>query len=145
MSPRNSQIMSSLWRNSNGEPDTSRDVSPVWGEGSGNLLPNRQQGVASLLYFCVGTGTGHPTGIFTANGGTIGVTAGSSITVDNLIDLIYALKSPYRRNAAFLLRDVTVSSLRKLKDSNGAYLWQPSVQAGQPDRLLGYPIYTSPY
>jgi HK97 family phage major capsid protein len=40
---------------------------------------------------------------------------------------------------------LTVSALRKLKDSNGQFLWQPSVQAGQPDRLLGYPIYTSPY
>lgn len=107
----------------------------------------RAFGVAEEEAFCVGTGTGQPTGIFTANGGTVGVTAGSAsaITVDNLIDLIYALKSPYRRNAAFLMKDVTVSALRKLKDSNGAYLWQPSVQAGQPDRLLGYPIYTSPY
>lgn len=107
----------------------------------------RAFGVAEEEAFCVGTGTGQPTGIFTANGGMVGVTAGSAtaITVDNLIDLIYALKSPYRRNAAFLMKDVTVSALRKLKDNNGAYLWQPSVQAGQPDRLLGYPIYTSPY
>ena len=97
--------------------------------------------------FCVGTGTGQPTGIFTANGGHVGVTAGSAtaITVDNLIDLIYSLKSPYRRNAAFLMQDVTISALRKLKDGNGVYVWQPSVQAGLPDRLLGYPIYTSPY
>ena len=105
----------------------------------------RAFGVAEEEAFCVGTGTNQPTGIFTANGGTVGVTAGASITTDNLIDLIYALKSPYRRSAVFLMRDITVSALRKLKDSNGAYLWQPSVQAGQPDRLLGYPIYTSPY
>ena len=105
----------------------------------------RAFGVAEEEAFCVGTGTGQPTGIFTENGGVVGVTAGTSITVDNLIDLVYALKSPYRRNAAFLMKDVTVSALRKLKDNNGAYLWQPSAQAGQPDRLLGYPIYTSPY
>lgn len=107
----------------------------------------RAFGIAEEEAFCVGTGTGQPTGIFTASGGTVGVTANSptAITVDNLIDLIYALKSPYRRNAVFLMKDVTVSALRKLKDSNGAYLWQPSVQAGQPDRLLGYPLYTSPY
>jgi HK97 family phage major capsid protein len=43
------------------------------------------------------------------------------------------------------MRDITVSALRKLKDSNGQFLWQASVQAGEPDRLLGYPIYTSPY
>ena len=108
----------------------------------------RAFGVAEEEAFCVGSGTGRPTGIFLeTGGGTIGVTAGSAanITVDNVIDLVYALKSPYRRNAVFLMRDVTVSGLRKLKDSNGAYLWQPSVQAGQPDRLLGYPLYTSPY
>ena len=51
----------------------------------------------------------------------------------------------YRRNAKFLMNDATISLIRKLKDQNGAYLWQPSVQAGQPDRLLGYEIYTSPY
>ena len=103
---------------------------------------SRAFGVAEEEAFCVGTGTGQPSGIFTENGGTVGVTAGSAsaITVDNLIDLIYALKSPYRRNAVFLMRDITVSGLRKLKDSNGAYLWQPSVQAGEPDRLLGYAL-----
>lgn len=108
----------------------------------------RAFGAAEEEAFCVGIGTGQPTGIFHAtNGGTIGVTAGSAtgISVDNLIDLVYALKSPYRRNAVFLMKDVTVSALRKLKDSNGAYLWQPSVQAGQPDRLIGYPLHTSPY
>ena len=108
---------------------------------------SRAFGVAEEEAFCIGTGSGQPTGIFTASGGTVGVTAGSptAITVDNLIDLIYALQSAYRKNAVFLMRDVTVSALRKLKDNNGAYLWQPSVQAGQPDRLLGYPLYTSPY
>lgn len=107
----------------------------------------RAFGIAEEQAFCVGTGTNQPTGIFTANGGTVGVTAASAtaITVDEIIALVYALKSPYRRNAKFLMNDATVSILRKLKDSNGAYLWQPSVQAGQPDRLLGYEIYTSPY
>lgn len=108
---------------------------------------SRAFGVSEEEAFCIGSGVGQPTGIFTANGGEVGVTAGSptAITVDNIIDLIYSLKSPYRRNAVFLMKDVTISALRKLKDNNGAYLWQPSVQAGQPDRLLGYPIYTSPY
>lgn len=107
----------------------------------------RAFGIAEEEAFCVGTGTNQPTGIFTANGGTVGVTAasGTAITVDEVISLVYALKSPYRRNAKFLMNDATVSILRKLKDQNGAYLWQPSVQAGEPDRLLGYEIYTSPY
>ena len=107
----------------------------------------RAFGIAEEQAFCVGTGDGQPTGIFTDKGGNVGVTAAANnaITVDELIALVYALKSPYRRNAKFLMNDATVSLLRKLKDGNGAYLWQPSVQAGQPDRLLGYEIYTSPY
>lgn len=107
----------------------------------------RAFGIAEEQAFCVGTGTNQPTGIFTANGGTVGVTAAANnaITADELISLVYALKSPYRRNAKFLMNDATISVIRKLKDSNGAYLWQPSLQAGQPDRLLGYELYTSPY
>ncbi len=107
----------------------------------------RAFGIAEEEAFCVGTGTNQPTGIFTANGGTVGVTAAANnaITADELINLVYALKSPYRRNAKFLMNDATISAIRKLKDQNGAYLWQPSLQAGQPDRLLGYDLYTSPY
>lgn len=107
----------------------------------------RAFGVAEEQAFCVGTGTNQPTGIFTANGGTIGVTAASAtaITVDEVISLVHALKAPYRKNAKFLMNDATVALLRKLKDQYGQYLWQPSVQAGTPDRLLGYEIYTSPY
>lgn len=107
----------------------------------------RAFGIAEEQAFCVGTGIDQPTGIFTDKGGTLGVTAASAntVTVDELISLVYALKSPYRRNAKFLMNDATVSLIRKLKDGNGAYLWQPSSQAGQPDRLLGYEIYTSPY
>lgn len=98
--------------------------------------------------FLNGDGNGKPLGIFAATGGgTVGVTAASAttITADEVINLIYALKRPYRKNAKFIVNDQTLAVLRKLKDSNGAYLWQPSLQAGEPDRLLGYPIYTSPY
>ena len=107
----------------------------------------RAFGIAEEQAFCVGTGTNQPTGIFTADGGTVGVTAAAAnaVTVDEVISLVYALKSPYRKNAKFLMNDSTVSILRKLKDLNGAYMWQPSVQAGQPDKLLGYDLYTSPY
>ena len=107
----------------------------------------RAFGIAEEQAFCTGTGVGQPTGIFTENGGEVGITlsSASNITCDNIIELVHSLKSPYRRNAVFLMNDSTVSMLRKLKDTNGAYLWQPSLQAGQPDRLLGYPLYTSPY
>ena len=107
----------------------------------------RAFGIAEEQAFCVGTGSGQPTGIFTANGGQVGVTAAANnaITADELISLVYALKSPYRRNAKFLMNDATISAIRKLKDGNGVYLWQPSLQAGEPDELLGYDLYTSPY
>lgn len=104
-------------------------------------------GAAEEQAFCVGTGTGQPSGLFTAKGAPVGVTAASAtaVTTDEIISLIYALKAPYRKNAKFLMNDATVAALRKLKDGNGQYLWQPSVQAGQPDKLLGYDIETSPY
>jgi len=107
----------------------------------------RAFGVAEEQAFCVGTGANQPTGIFTANGGAVGVTAAAArtVTADELISLIYALKSPYRRNAKFLMNDATVSAIRKLKDGNGVYLWQPALQAGQPDKLLGFDLVTSPY
>lgn len=98
--------------------------------------------------FINGTGTGQPLGILAATGGAdIGVTAKSAtaITADELIDLIYSLKRPYRKSAAFLLNDQTLAAIRKLKDNYGQYLWQPSLQAGEPDRILGYAAYTSPY
>ena len=104
-------------------------------------------GAAEEEAFCVGTGSGQPTGLFTANGGEVGVTAASStaVTADEIISLIYALKSPYRKKAKFLMNDETVAAIRKLKDGNGVYLWQPALQQGQPDKLLGYELHTSPY
>ena len=98
--------------------------------------------------FLNGDGVGKPLGIFaTDGGGEVAVTTNtqSSITADEIINLVYALKRPYRKNAAFIMNDQTIALLRKLKDSNGAYLWQPAVQAGEPDRLFGYPVYTSAF
>ena len=98
--------------------------------------------------FINGTGTGQPLGILAETGGAqVGVTTKSSgkVTADEVIDLVYSLKRPYRKNAVFLANDVCVAELRKLKDSTGQYLWQPSLQAGEPDRVLGYKVYTSAY
>ena len=91
---------------------------------------------------------GKPLGIFAENGGgEVGVTAASAtaITADEIINLVYSLKRPYRKNAKFLMNDQTIAALRKLKDNNQAYLWQPSAQAGEPDRLFGYEVLTFPY
>ena len=94
--------------------------------------------------FLNGDGNHKPTGLLTS--ATTGVTtAGSSITADELISLVYSLKRPYRKNAAFIINDQTLAVIRKLKDANQAYIWQPSYQAGEPDRLLGYALHTSPY
>lgn len=98
--------------------------------------------------FFNGDGTGKPVGIFNSTGGAeVGVTAASSttITADELIDLYYSLKSPYRKNAVWVLNDSTVKAIRKLKDNNGNYLWQPALTAGTPDTVLGRPVYTSSY
>lgn len=97
--------------------------------------------------FCVGTGSGQPTGIFTANGGDVGVTTASAdkVTFEEITDLIYSLKAPYRRNGRFVTNDSTIAAIRKIKDGNGQFIWQPSLQAGQPDRLLSYEIRTRPY
>ena len=92
----------------------------------------------------IGDGISKPTGILTS--GEVGVTtAGNKIEADEIIDLIYKLKRPYRTNAVFLTADSTLAAIRKLKDSTGQYLWQPALTAGEPDRLLGYPVYTSAF
>ena len=98
--------------------------------------------------FLNGDGTGKPLGIFAGEGGgQVGVTAASAteITADEIINLVYALKRPYRKKAKFIMNDQTIAALRKLKDENGQYLWQPSLQAGEPDRLFGYEVVTSAY
>lgn len=60
-------------------------------------------------------------------------------TLDLFYDIIYGLRSRYRRNARWAANRLTFASLRKYKDSTGAYLWQPAVSAGQPDSFMGYP------
>lgn len=98
--------------------------------------------------FFTGDGTGKPLGVLADTGGAeIGVTAAAAgaFTADEVFDLFYSLKAPYRKNAVFLMNDASVKALRKLKDSNGQYLWQPSLTAAAPDTLLGRPVYTSAF
>jgi HK97 family phage major capsid protein len=108
----------------------------------------RRIGAKEEEAFFIGDGTGKPTGIFNATGGaTLGVTAASAtaITVDEVMDLFYSLKSPYRKNATFIMNDSTVKAIRKLKDGSGQYIWQPSITAGTPDTILNRPVKTSVY
>ena len=100
--------------------------------------------------FLNGNGTGKPKGVLTADGGeqAVEITATSGkfkIVSDDILTLIYSLKRPYRKNASFIMNDSTLAEIRKLKDQNLAYLWQPSYQAGEPDRLCGYAVNSSAY
>ena len=108
----------------------------------------RRIGAKEEEAFFTGDGSGKPLGVLAATGGAeTGVTAASStaITADELMDLFYSLKSPYRKKAVWVLNDSTIKAVRKLKDSTGQYLWQPSLMAGTPDTLLGRPVKTSTY
>lgn len=96
--------------------------------------------------FLNGDGSGKPTGLFAATGGgTVAGTLSAAIKSDDMLDLVYALKRPYRKNASFIMNDKTLAQLRKLKDNNGAYIWQPSYQSSEPDKVLGYAVHTSAY
>lgn len=107
----------------------------------------RRIGDAEEEAFFTGNGTGKPTGVLAATGGAqTGVTTtGATITFDNVIDLFYSLRAPYRKNAVFMMNDSTVRALRKLKNGSGDYLWQPSVTLGTPDTIMNRPVYTSTY
>ena len=108
----------------------------------------RRIGAAEEEAFFTGNGSGKPLGILAATGGAeTGVTATSAtaITMDEVMDLFYSLRAPYRRNAVFLMNDSTVKALRKLKNGQGDYIWQASVTAGAPDTILNRPVYTSAF
>jgi HK97 family phage major capsid protein len=66
----------------------------------------------------------------------------SGIPAKSLIDLVYAVKPEYAANGKFAMNRNTQAAIRKLTDTTGQFLWQPSLQAGQPDRLLGYEVFT---
>ena len=108
----------------------------------------RRIGAAEEEAFFTGNGTGKPTGLLHTTGGAeVGVTAKSTtaLTFDEVMDLFYSLRAPYRRSAVFLTNDATMKALRQLKNGNGDYIWQPSVTAGTPDTILNRPVYTSTF
>lgn len=90
--------------------------------------------------FTTGTGTTMGTGFLV--GGTLGKTTASAtaVTLDEMIDFKYSLKAPYRARANFMMNSSTEAVLRKLKDTTGQYLWQPSLQMGAPNIFDGHPI-----
>lgn len=103
-------------------------------------------GVAQNSAFVTGNGVGKPTGIL--QGLAIGVTGATgqttTITGDNVFDLYHSLLVPYRRNAKWVGSDGIIKALRKVKETTGQYLWAPGLTVGEPDTLLGRPIYADP-
>lgn len=107
----------------------------------------RRIGTKEEEAFLIGDGKGKPTGIFAATGGAENgaTTTGAAITFDDVIELFYSLKSPYRKKAVWVLNEQTVKALRKIKDNTGNFIWQPSFSAGLPDTILNRPYVTSVY
>lgn len=95
--------------------------------------------------FVTADGTNKPRGIIPA--ATLGKTfaANNAIAADELFDVYYSVPRPYRAGASWLVNDSTVKALRKIKDADNQYLWQPGLQAGQPDLLLGRPVLDDPF
>ena len=104
----------------------------------------RRIGAAEEAAFIAGNGVKKPTGVLTT-AGTGYTTTTATISFDDVQELYYSLNAPYRKRASWILNDKTVKALRKLKDSNGNYLWQPSVSADIPDMIMSRPYYTSQY
>lgn len=101
-------------------------------------------GVKEGRAFISGDGVGKPKGILNATGIQEVVTGHASTlganASDLLIEVFSRLPTAYAQNGAWLLNRKTLATVRKLKDANGAYVWQPSLQAGQPATLLGRPV-----
>lgn len=118
-------------------------------EGYLAMQVGRALGNAAGAHWITGTGTAQPRGLTIDT--TLGVTGGTGVagafTADNLIDLHYSVIAPYRssKSCAWLMRDASLAVARKLKDSQGQYLWQPSLIVGAPDTILGKPVYTDPF
>ena len=102
--------------------------------------------VGNALGLTVGTGTNEPTGIVTAS--SVGGTAGTAtaFTADELIDLLYSLDGGARNlpGVGWMMNGQSIGRVRKLKDTAGNYVFQPSLSMDSPDMLLGKPIYENP-
>jgi len=99
-------------------------------------------------YLITGAGTAEPTGIIgTAGFASVASATGSAAAgfkYDDVITLYHSIIRPYRDAASFICNDAVIKTLRKLKDSQGRYLWQPALTAGEPDLLGGRPVHTDP-
>ena len=108
----------------------------------------RRAGAAEEAAILTGDGSHKPIGLLHDTlGAQTGVTAASAsaITADELIDLQHSLKSGYRRKAVWIMNDATISAIRKLKDGQGQYIWQPGIKEGAPDMLFNQRVLMSNY
>ena len=108
----------------------------------------RRAGAAEEEAIINGDGSKKPTGLLHATlGAQVGITAASStaITADELIDMQHSLKASYRRKACWIMNDATISAIRKLKDGQGQYIWQPGIKEGAPDMLFNQKVLMSNY
>ena len=97
--------------------------------------------------FVAGTGVNQPRGILTYAAGTswgqlqqVGSGSSGQVTSDALISLFYSLKDQHMRRASFLMNRSTILQVRQLKSTTNTYIWQPSLNVGAPDTLLGVPV-----
>lgn len=121
--------------------DTGVDLEGYLSRQMGRALAN-----GTGTHLVTGDGSGKPNGVVTAS--TLGVTGAAAVagafTADELIDLEYSVIDAYARNAWWLMRRATEGKARKLKGSDNNYLWQPGLQIGTPNQLLGRPVVTDP-
>lgn len=106
-----------------------------------------RMGNAEERAFITGDGVGKPLGLLDDAGAKIGVTAAktTAISFDEVFQLYYALKAPYRKKAEFLCNEALVLQLMTIKDNNGNYIWKPGLDIGKPDTLLNRPLKTSAF
>lgn len=123
--------------------DAGFDISALIAEQAGNAI-----GFGINTGLTTGAGTTEPTGIFTT--GASAVTGGTGVsgapTYENLVDLLYALDGQARilPGVGWLMSKSGLAAVRKIKDGAGNYIWTGSLVPGQPDQLLGYPVYENP-
>jgi len=105
----------------------------------------RRMGQLEEEAFVAGDGINKPTGFLTS--APVGKVVGSptALSFDDVMDLYRKLRSPYRNKAVFVANDLTIGALQKLKDNNGQYLWKPALTMGEPDTILGRPVYVSSF
>jgi len=104
----------------------------------------RALGNGAGAHFATGDGSSKPNGLVTATSAGVTCASATAITSDEVIDLYHSVIAPYRNNGTWIMKDSTLKEIRQLKDSNNQYLWQPSLQQGNPDILLGSPVATDP-